>query len=87
MGIGAGIAARPEGMIIISVTPSGGAADAGLVVGDTILTIDGQSAEELGFIGSIQLIRGPEDSIVVLVVKRKDGSVQTIPVRRKRVTF
>jgi hypothetical protein len=87
VGIGAGIAARPEGMIIISVTPSGGAADAGLVVGDTILTIDGQSAEELGFIGSIQLIRGPEDSIVVLVVKRKDGSVQTIPVRRKRVTF
>jgi hypothetical protein len=87
VGIGAGIGARPEGMIVISITPSGGAADAGLVVGDTILTIDGQSAEELGFIGSIQLIRGPEDSIVVLVVKRKDGSAQTIPVRRKRVSF
>ena len=52
-----------------------------------MLAIDGQSAETLGFVGSIQMIRGPEDSIVTLVVRRKDGSVQTIPVRRKRVNF
>ena len=87
VGIGAGIGARPEGMLIISVNANGGAADAGLVVGDIILSIDGQNAEAIGFVGSIQLIRGPEDSIVTLAVKRKDGSVQTIPVRRKRVNF
>jgi S1-C subfamily serine protease len=87
VGIAAGIAARPEGMVVTSVIPGGGAADAGLVVGDTILQIDGQDVEPLGFVGSIQMIRGPEDSIVTLVVKRKDGSVQTIPVRRKRVNF
>jgi carboxyl-terminal processing protease len=87
VGIGAVLAARPEGMVVTGITPGGGASDAGIVVGDTVLTIDGQSVEPLGFVGSIQLIRGPEDSIVVLVVKRKDGSVQTIPVRRKRINF
>ena len=49
--------------------------------GDIVLTIDGQSVEPLGFVGSIQMIRGPEDSFVTLTVKRKDGSVQTIVVR------
>jgi len=87
VGIAAMLAARPEGMVIMNVSLGGGAAEAGLVAGDIILSIDGQGVEPLGFVGSIQLIRGPEDTIVTLVVKRKDGSVQTIPVRRKRVTF
>ena len=87
IGIGAMIGARPEGMVVLSLTPGGGAAEAGLVPGDLILSIDGQSVEPLGFNGSIQMIRGPEDTIVTLVVKRKDGSVQTIPVRRKRINF
>ena len=72
------LAARPEGMVILSVGPGGGAAEAGLVAGDIVLTIDGQSVEPLGFVGSIQMIRGPEDTIRHLGVKRKDGSVQTI---------
>jgi hypothetical protein len=87
VGISAMLGARPEGMLILSVTPGGGAADAGLVPGDIVLTIDGQSVEPLGFVGSIQMIRGPEDSFVTLTVKRKDGSVQTIVVRRKRINF
>jgi hypothetical protein len=87
VGIAATLAARPEGMLVTAITPGGGAADAGLVPGDIVLAIDGQATEALGFMGSIQLIRGPEDTIVTLVVRRKDGSVQTIPVRRKRVNF
>jgi hypothetical protein len=88
VGIGAGIGARPEGMVIISVAPGGGAADAGLVVGDIILTIDGQRVGgDVGFVDAIQMIRGPENSIVVLALQRKDGSLQTIPVTRKRLAF
>ena len=88
VGIAAMLAARPEGMVILSVSPGGGADEAGLVAGDIILSIDGQSVEPLGFVGAIQLMRGPEDSIVTLVVKRKDGgAVQTIAVRRKRINF
>ncbi|MCU1277121.1 MAG: hypothetical protein JWM53_667, partial [bacterium] len=88
--LGAVIGARPEGMVVISIGPNGGAADAGLVVGDIILTIDGQRVGGdvgVGFGDAIQMIRGPENSIVVLVIKRKDGSTQTIPVTRKRVSF
>ncbi len=87
VGIAATLAARPEGMLITNVVPGGGASDAGLVAGDIVLSIDGQSVEPLGFIGSIQMIRGPEGTIVTLVVRRKDGSVQTIPVTRKRVNY
>ncbi len=87
VGIAAGIGARPEGMVITEIVPGGGAADAGLVAGDIILSIDGQSVAALGFVDAIQLIRGPEDTVVTLVIQRKDGSVQTIAVRRKRVNF
>ena len=66
VGIAAVLGARPEGMLVLSVTPGGGAADAGLVAGDIVLAIDGQSVEQLGFVGSIQMIRGPEDSFVTL---------------------
>lgn len=87
VGIGATLAARPEGMLVLTVAPGAGASDAGIVPGDIVLTIDGQSVEPLGFVGSIQMIRGPEGSIVTLTMKRKDGSVQTIPVTRKRINF
>jgi len=87
VGIAATLRGSPEGMLVVNVAPGGGASDAGLVAGDLILAIDGQDVEPLGFVGSIQMIRGPEGSIVTLTVKRKDGSVQTIPVVRKRVSF
>lgn len=87
VGIAAVLGARAEGLVMNRITPGGGAADAGLVAGDLILSIDGQSAAELGFAASIQMIRGAEDSVVTLTVQRKDGSVQTIAVRRKRVSF
>ena len=87
VGIGATLAAQPEGMRITNVAPGSGASDAGLVAGDIILSIDGQATEPIGFVGSIQLIRGPEGTSVTLVVRRADGSVQTIVVQRKRVNF
>jgi PDZ domain-containing protein/carboxypeptidase family protein len=87
VGIGAALGAGARGMVVNSVLPGGGAAEAGLVAGDIILTIDGQDVAQLGFVDAIQLIRGPEDSIVTLSVKHQDGSVQLVPVRRKRVSF
>jgi hypothetical protein len=88
VGIAASIGARPEGMVIIGIAPGGGAADAGLAIGDVILAIDGQTVGTgLGFVDAIQMIRGPENTIVVMTIKRKDGSVQTIPVARKRVSL
>ena len=85
-GIGAMLQARRDALVIANVMPSGGAAEAGLQVGDEILSIDGHGVIELGFNGAIQRIRGPEGSCIPIVV-RKAGSDQMsdILVCRRRI--
>jgi hypothetical protein len=85
VGIGAVLAADPAGMIITQVMAGGGAAGAGLLVGDRVTAIDGQSVDQMGFGSAIQLIRGPENSVVSLTVDR-GGTLAVIPVTRKRIT-
>jgi Carboxypeptidase regulatory-like domain/PDZ domain len=88
VGIGAVIGADESGahLVIKNAMPGGGAAEAGLGAGDIILAIDGDAVEQGTFAEAIQKIRGPESSVVVLTVQRKDGSTQVIPVRRLRIT-
>jgi len=69
-GIGAVLEARREGLGIRGVAAGGGAAEAGLAAGDLILRVDRRPVSELGFSGSIQAIRGPEGTQVVLLVRR-----------------
>jgi len=91
VGIGAVLAARDDALVVGQLLPGGGAAEAGLAVGDGVLRIDGVSVVELGFAGSINRIRGPENSRVVLSVRRGhtgdagSGPVVELPVTRKRV--
>lgn len=85
VGVGAVLGADPEGMIFKSVVPGGGAAAAGIQPGDRVIAIDGQSVDQMGFGAAIQLIRGPENSVVGLTVDR-GGTIAVIPVTRKRIT-
>jgi len=64
----------------------GGAAQAGIAIGDQILAIEGQPVGELGFAGAIQRIRGPEGSCIPLTVRRAaDEQVQQVTACRRRV--
>ncbi|MDY7226712.1 carboxypeptidase regulatory-like domain-containing protein [Hyalangium rubrum] len=91
VGIGAVLAARDDALVLGQVVEGGGAAEAGLAVGDSILRIDGVSVVELGFAGSINRIRGPENSRVVLSIRRgQAGDAGTgpgvdVPVTRRRL--
>ncbi len=85
VGIGAILNADPAGMIVVQVMPGGGAAGAGILVGDRVTAIDGQSVDQMGFGSAIQLIRGPENSVVSLTVDRA-GTLAVVPVVRKRIT-
>jgi len=86
VGIGAVLAAKDDAMVIGKVVPGGGAAEAGLVPGDAILAVDGQSVVALGFEATINAIRGPEGSVVALLVRRADGGAPgVIIVPRRRV--
>jgi protocatechuate 3,4-dioxygenase beta subunit len=83
VGIGAVLSVQGDVMLIQKVMPGGGAAEVGLQSGDAILVIDGVAVAELGFMGAVQRIRGPEGTTVELVVRRKDGTTGTIAVPRR----
>jgi hypothetical protein len=85
-GIGAVLSAKDDVLLIGHVVEGGGAAEAGLTVGDAILAVDGAPVARLGFAGSIQRIRGPEGTAVQLSV-RKVGAEDavTLAVTRRRL--
>jgi hypothetical protein len=85
-GIGASLERRGRSALRINgVVPGGGAAEAGLAPGDEVLAVEGRPISELGFGGAIDLIRGPEDTRVRLIVRRGDGPSAEIWVWRRIV--
>ena len=85
-GIGAVLAPIEDGLEIQRSIEGGGAADAGLGAGDVIVAVDGVSVLGASMQESIQRIRGPEGTQVVLTVKKKaDGTVVEIAVVRKKI--
>ncbi len=84
-GIGAVLAAEGDAMVVGRVIEGGGAAEVGVIAGDAILEVDGTRVVELGFQGTIERIRGPEGTSVVLSVRRANGRVEPIVVPRRRV--
>jgi hypothetical protein len=91
VGIGAVLAPRDDALVIGMTVPGGGAAEAGLTVGDAVVSVDGTSVVQLGFEQAIQRIRGPENSRVVLGVRRGvggdagTGPAVEVPVIRRRI--
>lgn len=78
-GIGAVLSPKGDALIISEAMEGGGAREAGLGAGDAIVGIDGVAVKEIGFEGSVQRIRGPEGSKVVLTV-RKGGAEPAVDV-------
>lgn len=86
VGIGAVLSGKGEELVIGKVLAGGGAAEAGIHPGDAVLAIDGVPVAKLGFEASISNIRGPENTFVVLLVRRGEGG-EPAPIRvpRRRV--
>ena len=84
-GIGAVLTPQGEAMLIGRVLPGGGAAEAGLGPGDAILAVDGVPVVKLGFNGSIQKIRGPEGTTVLLAVRKAGGEEIQLEVFRRKI--
>jgi protocatechuate 3,4-dioxygenase beta subunit len=86
VGIGAVLAAKDDVLVVGKLLPGGGAEAAGLAAGDAIVAVDGVPVAGLGFEGSVQRIRGPENTSVVLLVKKASGGEATnVSVVRRRV--
>lgn len=67
-GIGAEIGMKQNQLVIIAPLPGTPADRAGLKAGDAILTIDGQSTAGIALDHAVNIIRGPKDTEVKLMV-------------------
>lgn len=85
-GIGAYVSLE-EGSVLIVAPINGSPAElAGILAGDIILEVDGESVEGKSLDQVIFLVRGPADSEVVLTVRRPEVQEPlTVPITRDRI--
>lgn len=82
VGIGITITATEEGdFTVAQVMKSGPAENAGMLPGDVLLAVDGQSCEDLTMSAFRELIRGEEGTEVVLTVLRQEQELE-LPMNR-----
>ncbi len=75
--------------VLTVITPLVGtpAEAAGILAGDQILQIDGESTEGITLSGAAYKIRGEEGTTVVLTVRHDDGTIEDIPIVRAKITI
>ncbi len=86
VGIGITVSATQDGtgIEVIKVTAGGPAEEAGILVGDVIVAIEGKSISEIGADNVRDVIRGEEGTKVQVTVVR-DGKESSISVTRKQI--
>lgn len=86
-GIGVNIASEKGALRVTGLIAGGGAAAAGLVEGDRIVSIDGAALGDLADMNeAIERIRGPEGTSVRLGIRRgEEGEVTEVVVVRRRI--
>lgn len=86
-GIGVAIGPAEQAVAITKVIEGGGAAAAGIVAGEALVAVEGESVAELGFEAAVEAIRGPAGSIVNVELERLDGTRETLKVERRVISF
>lgn len=84
VGIGVTVRTTDEGYLIEKVTPEGPAEEAGILVGDLIVAVDGKSVAGLSADEGTALIGGAENTTVNITVLR-NGEENAFTVTRKTV--
>lgn len=84
-GIGVDVLAVPEGLRVLSRIRGSPAARAGIRPGETIVTIDGLSAAELGLVDGVNRLSGPPGTPVRLEIRDQAGHVRTLGLTRETI--
>lgn len=85
-GIGAALSQQADILVVARTIAGGGAAEAGLRPGDAILAVEGRAVTAMEFREAINLIRGPEDSLVTLTIRRRgEERIIDVDVTRRRI--
>ena len=83
-GIGAEIGIRNSELVVIAPLPDTPAAKAGLLPGDKILSINGESSTGLDINTAVNKIRGPAKTFVALTISR-NGQIRDLAIVRAKI--
>lgn len=84
-GIGAEIDIHRERLRIVSPLEDSPAWNAGVMAGDIVLEIDGESTEGISITDAVSKLTGPEGTQVVIRVRHESGDEEVIAVTRARI--
>ncbi|MFJ8514682.1 S41 family peptidase [Lysinibacillus xylanilyticus] len=87
IGIGVIIEEHEDGIYILQVFENSGAFDAGVVAGDTIITINGQSVAGSSTQEASSLLVGDENTKIEVTLRHADGTTSTSTITRKKFTL
>ena len=86
--VGIGVTVQPtddnSGLMVIAVQPGGPAEEAGVQVGDVIIQVDGESAQDRTVTEISAMIKGEEGTVVSITVLRSGEGI-TMSMTRKRM--
>ncbi|HVV84471.1 MAG TPA: sigma-70 family RNA polymerase sigma factor [Kofleriaceae bacterium] len=84
--VGIGVAVGPDGdaLRVNAVIPGGGAADAGVLVGDHIVAVDGAPVTSTGLDGAVARLRGAAGSTVRVTFDRAGAPIE-LTIERKPI--
>lgn len=87
-GVGMEVGIRDNGITVISPLPNSPAKEAGILSGDRVLQIDGQSTAGMSIDEAVNLIRGPKGSPVKLLVQHeRSGESEEITIVRDVISI
>lgn len=84
-GIGATVSQQGEFVIVVRALPGTPAEEAGLKAGDTILAVDGESAEGWSVQKAVLKIRGPRGSTVNIRIREVNGTERDVSLVRDEI--
>ncbi len=85
VGLGIELKADNDALLIVNVIPGGPAEQAGIVAQDRIVEVDGKTTREVSTDAAADMLKGPELSLVDIVVQSPGGRLRYLQVQRRRV--
>ncbi len=84
-GIGVMVDSRSETPVIIAVFDGSPADRAGIRVGDTIVSVDGERADRMTISELLRRVRGEAGTTVVVGIQHRDGTTVDLPIVRAEI--
>jgi carboxyl-terminal processing protease len=86
-GVGMEIGKKADKITIIAPLTDSPAAKAGIQAGDMIISVDNHDVSQMSTDQVVELIRGPEESTVTLVIQRGTNAPKTVKLVRAKITI